>query len=57
MQNSFLHLCRFLDLLMIEIVHDGGRCVERTPDAVIIAEREAAEHNPVTITNQIPRSM
>ena len=42
---------------MIEIVHDDGRCIERTPDAVIIAEREAAEYAPVTIANQIPRSI
>jgi hypothetical protein len=42
---------------MIEIVHDDGRCAERTPDAVIIAEREAVEYNPVAIANQIPRSM
>ena len=42
---------------MIEIVHDDGRCIERTPDAVIIAEREAAEYAPVTIANQIPGSM
>ena len=42
---------------MIEIVHHEERCIERTPDAVIIAEREAAEYNPVAIANQIPRSM
>ena len=57
MQNPFLHLCRFLDLLMIEIVHHDERCIERTPDAVIIAERETAGYNPVTIANQIPRSI
>ena len=33
---------------MIEIVHDDGRCIKGTPDAVIIAERETAEYNPVT---------
>ena len=38
---------------MIEMVHDDGRCIERTPDAVIIAEREAAGYNPVAIANQI----
>ena len=42
---------------MIEIVHDDGRCIKGTPDAVIIAEREAAEYNPVAIANQIPKSM
>ena len=42
---------------MIEIVHHDERVSERTPDAVIIAEREAAEYNPVAIANQIPRSM
>ena len=39
---------------MIEIVHDDGRCIKGTPDAVVIAEREAAEYNPVTIANEIP---
>ena len=42
---------------MIEMVHDDGRCIKGTPDADIIAEREAAEYNPVTIANQIPGSM
>ena len=42
---------------MIEIVHHDERCIERMPDAVIIAEREAAEYNPVAIANQIPRSI
>ncbi len=42
---------------MIEIVHDDGRCIERTPDAVIIAERIAAGYNPVARANQIPRSI
>ena len=42
---------------MIEIVHDDGRCIKGTPDAVIIAEREAAGYNPVAIANQIPKSM
>ena len=39
---------------MIEIVHHDGRCIERTPDAVIIAEREAAEYNPVTRASEFP---
>lgn len=55
--KSILHVCRFLDLLMIEIVHDDGRCIKGTLDAVVIAEREAAGYNPVTIANQIPKSM
>ena len=42
---------------MIEIVHDDGRCIKGTPDAVIIAEREAAEYNPVAIANVILRSI
>ena len=42
---------------MIEIVHHDERCIERTPDAVIIAEREAAEYNPVTIANVFPKSI
>ena len=42
---------------MIEIVHHDERCIKGTLDAVVIAEREAAEYNPVTIANQIPRSM
>ena len=42
---------------MIEIVHDDGRCIKGTPDAVIIAERETAEYNPVALANQIPKSM
>ena len=42
---------------MIEIVHDDGRCIKGMPDAVIIAEREAAEYNPVAIANQIPKSI
>ena len=42
---------------MIEIVHDDERCIKGTPDAVIIAEREDVEYNPVAIANQIPRSM
>ena len=42
---------------MIEMVHDDERCIERTLDAVVIAEREAAEYTPVTRANQIPRSM
>ncbi len=41
---------------MIEIVHHDERCIKGTPDAVIIAEREAVEYNPVAIANQIPRS-
>lgn len=57
MQNPFLHLCRFLDLLMIEIVHHDGRCIKGTLDAVVFAEREAAGYNLVTLANQIPRSM
>ncbi len=42
---------------MIEIVHHDERYIKGTPDAVIIAEREADEYNPVAIANQIPRSM
>ena len=42
---------------MIEIVHHDERCIKGTPDAVIIAERKAAEYNPVAIANQIPRSI
>jgi hypothetical protein len=42
---------------MIEIVHHDERCIKGRPDAVIIAEREVAEYNPVAIANQIPRSM
>lgn len=42
---------------MIEMVHDDGRCIKGTLDAVVIAEREAVEYNPVTIANVIPRSM
>ena len=42
---------------MIEMVLDDGRCIKGTPDAVVIAEREAAEYNPVAIANQIPKSM
>ena len=40
---------------MIEIVHHDGRCIKGTPDAVIIAERETAGYNPVTIANQFPK--
>ena len=39
---------------MIEKVHHDERCIKGTPDAVIIAEREAAEYNPVTIANVFP---
>ena len=42
---------------MIEIVHHDERCIKGTPDAVIIAEREAVEYTPVAIANQIPKSM
>ena len=39
---------------MIEIVHHDERCIKGTPDAVIIAEREAAEYNPVAIASEFP---
>ena len=42
---------------MIETVHHDGRCIKGTLDAVVIAEREAAEYNPVTIANVFPKSI